>query len=90
MTATAQQRVDANPGDYRPGIGGCPDCGSPGELRNVGKENWFRCPDCKTKWPVGWGLFGEPTIGQVRARNEAILAQCRLVEPLLPTVFDRM
>jgi len=73
----------------RPGLddhlGFCPECGSAGYpfYVNVGKNIFMLCPIHKCGWWAGHGLFSswEEETEADWARNRALLAEYRKVEP---------
>ena len=38
-------------------FGGCPTCGDNDGCLNVGRNHWYVCHLCRTKWLVGSNLF---------------------------------
>ena len=47
---TARPQTDAY-------FGGCPACGSGGNMANIGRDHWAACPVHMTKWWIGSNLF---------------------------------
>ena len=45
------------PHNYARYFGGCPVCGCDAECHNIGREQWFDCPQHKRKWCAGSNLF---------------------------------
>jgi hypothetical protein len=62
--------------DFNCYMGGCPECGGTHGCYDIGRDHWYVCHDCRTKWWIGSNLFSswrEQTEAG-RRENEEMLA----------------
>lgn len=64
--------------------GFCPECGTNDGYLNVGRNHWFKCDKCKTKWCVGSNLFSswQDQTEEEFEHNAELLAGYKTVEPV--------
>jgi hypothetical protein len=61
-------------------LGACPDCHKPGEVLNVGRDNWIVCDEHRTRWYLG-NVF-TPRDGEAEwEANWQRIADYRIVDP---------
>lgn len=67
-------------------FGNCPQCGYNEEYLNLGRDHWFICDACRTKWYVGSNLFDSwrHESEEDWSRNTWRLSSYREVEPAYP------
>jgi len=69
-----------------PHFGGCPQCEGYTGVLSIGRDQWFYCDDCKTKWWIGSNLFSSwrEMTAQEFEGNRKYLQDYIEVEPVLP------
>jgi len=83
VKARVQALYNADPEDDGWKWGHCPECGDYGKwtpIHNDDAVDWWHCPECMTAWNTPTGCVRVPQ----DIEHRAILAQCRIVEPVLP------
>jgi len=61
-------------------LGACPECHKPGEVLNIGRDNWIVCDEHRTRWYLG-NVF-TPRDGEAEwEANWQRIADYRIVDP---------
>jgi hypothetical protein len=73
-------------------FGLCPQCGGNDGYRNVGRNHWFVCHTCRTRWCAGSNLFSgwREETKEEWAENAWALSAYREVEPVHPYTLEEI